>query len=92
MKRCLVLAFVLAGCGGPPIGAPDAPSGARGGRALFVAKCNQCHDYPEPAKYSSAQWSRILTEMGRRAGLMPQERDQVLQYVLAAPERKERPR
>jgi hypothetical protein len=93
MKWCLVLAFAIAGCGGPHAGSADDSLGARGsGRALFVAKCNQCHDYPDPAKYSAAQWSRILTEMGRRAGLMPAERDQVLQYVLEAPERKERSR
>ena len=80
VKAWAAVALVLLGCGAPaPPTSPQAP-GERG-RALFLAKCNKCHDYPDPAKYSATQWPRILAEMGRRAGLSQEERDLVLQYV-----------
>jgi mono/diheme cytochrome c family protein len=82
VTRTLLLALALAACGGPP--AADAPRATADGAALFHAKCNQCHGYPDRAKYTPAQWGRILTEMGRRAGLTPSERDAVFEYVVSS--------
>jgi hypothetical protein len=78
VRAWAAIALLLVGCGGPPASSP--PQEGRG-RELFLANCNKCHDYPEPTKYTATQWSRILGEMGRRAGLSPAERDEVLQYV-----------
>jgi mono/diheme cytochrome c family protein len=85
----MILALCMLACGSPPpatsrteTSAADAPGR---GHALFLAKCNQCHAYPQPTNYTATQWKRILVEMGRRASLTRGEREQVLQYILSTP-------
>jgi mono/diheme cytochrome c family protein len=89
LTAALAVALALAACGSPPsptsaTQTSAAQSGGRG-QTLFLEKCNQCHAHPEKTKYSAAQWKRILVEMGRRAGLSPNEREDVQQYILSTP-------
>jgi mono/diheme cytochrome c family protein len=85
----LALAFLLGACGSPPaptsVTETSAAYAEGRGQALFAAKCNQCHAHPERTKYTASQWKRILVEMGRRAGLSPNEREDVLNYILSTP-------
>jgi hypothetical protein len=82
------LAFLLAGCGSPPAASSATQTSAAyvgdRGETLFRAKCNQCHAHPDPNKYTPTHWKRILVEMGRRAGLSPNEREDVLGYILTS--------
>src|SRR5947199_159858 len=49
------------------------PEALEAGRALFVAKCNQCHGYPDRDGESVADWPGILDEMAKRAKLSDAE-------------------
>lgn len=53
------------------------------GRQLYAGPCTACHS-PEPiSQYSSAEWHRIMADMGDRAKLSAADREAVLAYVLA---------
>jgi hypothetical protein len=54
------------------------------GHDLFLAKCNACHDYPDLVAISEDRWPHTLEKMGNKAHLSPNEREEVLRYVLAA--------
>jgi len=54
------------------------------GRRLYGGPCSSCHTPYLPAKYSAAEWARIVADMRERAKLSASERDAVLAYVLAA--------
>jgi cytochrome c5 len=54
------------------------------GRALFVARCNGCHGYPDLAAVPEERWPGIVKEMTPKAKLSAAEGDDVLHFVLAA--------
>ena len=54
------------------------------GRDLFLAKCNNCHDYPDLASVSEDKWPGTIEKMGKKADLGNEQREQVLHFVLAA--------
>jgi cytochrome c5 len=54
------------------------------GRTLFIAKCNQCHDYPDLHAVPESRWPDVLKQMGEKAKLSSDEATQVLHFVLAA--------
>jgi mono/diheme cytochrome c family protein len=64
---------------------PEAtPDRLAAGRALFVARCNGCHGYPDVASVPEDRWPGIVKEMAPKAKLSPAEGDDVLHFVLAA--------
>jgi mono/diheme cytochrome c family protein len=54
------------------------------GRDLFLARCNGCHGYPDPAAIPDERWPAIVEKMGGKSGLGADERGEVLHYILAA--------
>jgi hypothetical protein len=54
------------------------------GRAIFQAKCDDCHDYPDVHAVSEASWPGILERMGLKAELRTDESKDVLNFVRAA--------
>lgn len=57
------------------------------GRQLFLAHCNECHDYPDRTAYNDADWQRIIPRMGKKAHLDPADTELVLQFVQTAREK-----
>lgn len=92
---------VLTACGGyPPSAAvpatPTSTAGAAGatvtsvaaGRDIFAANCNKCHEHPDVASQTAAEWPGEVEEMGDKAGLDAKQKQDVLHFVLAAREEK----
>ena len=53
------------------------------GKATFTARCNRCHDLPDPVKYNSQRWDGILSIMTFRARLTKEETNNVTAYIKA---------
>ena len=53
------------------------------GRSVLLDRCVQCHAPPDAAKFSPERLGRILGVMSSRAHLSPDEREAVLNYLLA---------
>jgi cytochrome c5 len=58
---------------------PDIESG----KTTFSARCNRCHDLPDPAKYNAQRWDGILSVMTFRARLTKEETDNLTAYIKA---------
>ena len=98
----LALAAGLAACGGgfPPHAevpaVPVATAGAAGatqtsvanGHDVFAANCNKCHEHPDVASETAAQWPGVIEEMGTKAKLDDKQKQDVLHFVLAARDQK----
>lgn len=57
------------------------------GRALFVGKCNACHDHPDVDAIADDKWPAIVGEMREKAKLDARQGESVLRFVLAAKKR-----
>ena len=53
------------------------------GKNIFTARCNRCHDLPDPAKYNAQRWDGILSVMTFRARLTKDEINNVTAYIKA---------
>ena len=53
------------------------------GKSTFTARCNRCHDLPDPVKYNAQRWDGILTVMTFRARLTKEETNNVTAYIKA---------
>ena len=53
------------------------------GRELFLAKCNNCHGYPDRNAVDEPRWPAIVKRMGAKAKLSPADGDHVLHFILA---------
>ncbi len=97
LSSIAVLAF--AGCESvpspiaPPVTAAMAKSTGRqqvdlawlnSGRSAFVSRCAECHALPAVNEHTRAQWPVIVAQMAKRSGLGPEQRENVLAYILAA--------
>lgn len=58
------------------------PASLNTGRELFLAKCNDCHGYPDTKRIADERWPKILTRMGKKADLTPEQTETVLRFVL----------
>lgn len=56
----------------------------REGRALFVARCIECHTLPNPRRYARDQWPMLVGKMASRASLSLAEKAAIIAYVQAA--------
>ena len=54
------------------------------GRTIFLAHCNACHGYPDVSAISDDRWPGILASMAKKAHLTPDEREEVLHFVLTS--------
>jgi hypothetical protein len=52
------------------------------GDYLFSEHCGKCHDLPKAAKYTEANWRKIVPEMAKEAKLDVTQENKILQYVL----------
>jgi len=51
------------------------------GRNLYVSKCTACHKAYERELHSSAEWDKILNDMGKKAKLSSDEKARILNYL-----------
>lgn len=51
---------------------------------LFETRCGKCHDLPDPAAHTVAQWQPIMDHMAPKAKLTDEEKSWVYQYVIAS--------
>ena len=51
------------------------------GRNLYVSKCTSCHKAYERELHSSAEWDKILNDMGKKAKLSSDEKGRILNYL-----------
>lgn len=62
---------------------PDATEASLNqGKDVFIANCNQCHDYPAMDAKSEAAWPATMDKMAAKAHLNPQQKQDVLRFVL----------
>lgn len=59
------------------------PVDVEAGKNIFTARCNRCHDLPDPAKYNAQRWDIILSSMIERARLSKDEGNNVTAYLKA---------
>lgn len=57
------------------------------GRAVFVAKCGECHAHPDIASVGSEEWPSILDRMSEKSKLSPTDAKALRAFVLAAASR-----
>ncbi len=62
------------------------------GRTTFVRRCAGCHRLPLPRHHTATDWPRLLTEMGRRAKLLPPERELIERFLVTLADRPVEPR
>jgi hypothetical protein len=54
------------------------------GRHLYTSRCTECHDLDMLDSRSRSAWESIVSGMSRRAGLSPEEKSRILDYIAAA--------
>jgi cytochrome c5 len=52
------------------------------GKKIFEAKCGRCHALRSPSEFTSQEWRPIMNRMADKAKLTPDEKTQVLTYVM----------
>ena len=53
------------------------------GRGLFVARCGNCHNTPDPGSHDAASWAKILPGMLEDSHLNAEEGALVLSFLQA---------
>lgn len=53
----------------------------KSGAILWGENCNRCHQAPDPAAFSDAQWEAIGTHMRIRAGLTAGDSDKIIEFL-----------
>ena len=75
----LVSAFVLSGC------AATERVTSQSGAELWSNNCLRCHNAPDPADYSDAEWEVIGDHMRSRTNaLTDEERDKIVAFMKSA--------
>lgn len=46
--------------------------------SVFQSKCSRCHALRDPDNYSKKEWKYNVERMAKRAGLTPQEIDEII--------------
>ncbi|MFI5133961.1 MAG: hypothetical protein ACHQEB_06475 [Chitinophagales bacterium] len=59
------------------------PPDLESGKSTFTARCNRCHNLPDPVKYTAQRFDIILPIMIPRARLTREEADNVTAYLKA---------
>ena len=54
------------------------------GRKLYTNRCTECHDLEMLDGRSLSAWERMVSSMGRRAGLSDAEKAHIMDYIAAA--------
>lgn len=93
----LVLAAVVAACGGPWLPVPTTADATRAqarwpgttvdelsrGRTLLIRRCSSCHQSPSPSDLPSDRWPAEVDEMAERSGLRAGESPLITRYLTA---------
>jgi mono/diheme cytochrome c family protein len=53
------------------------------GRQLYVRRCSGCHQLVLPENHAPADWPRLVDRMAAKARLAPEERDDVVRFLVA---------
>ena len=51
------------------------------GRGVFVSRCSNCHNLPDPAQKTAEEWPAAVDEMAARARLSDQDKANVARYL-----------
>ena len=51
------------------------------GKALYENNCVRCHKLKDPAKYTMAQWPRLVDKMQKRAKITDEQKALILSYL-----------
>jgi cytochrome c2 len=87
MKRLLVVATVLAGCGGAPNGIDVStyPAEMQARYELFERRCTRCHELERPlnARVGEGGWDAYVQKMARHpgAGIPPDEQREIAIFL-----------
>jgi hypothetical protein len=54
------------------------------GRKLYTSRCTECHDLEMLDGRTLSAWERMVSSMGRRAGLSDAEKTRIMDYIAAA--------
>lgn len=54
------------------------------GRAIFSAKCGECHDHPDIGFVSREEWPAIVDRMAGKADLGPADTKLLKDFILAS--------
>ena len=75
----LALAAALAACAASGSAGRAGPADAA---SIYRARCSLCHAPWRPTDFSPAEWPRFVRKYAPRAGLTPDERAAVLDYLV----------
>ncbi|HSD67452.1 MAG TPA: cytochrome c [Vicinamibacteria bacterium] len=53
------------------------------GRRTYVRRCSGCHTLILPAAHSPEEWPRLVDAMAKKARLRPEEREDVVRFLVA---------
>jgi mono/diheme cytochrome c family protein len=53
------------------------------GRRLYVRRCSACHTLVLPAAHPPEKWPRLVDAMAKKARLRPEEREDVVRFLVA---------
>jgi mono/diheme cytochrome c family protein len=53
------------------------------GRRLYVRRCAGCHTLVLPAAHPPEEWPRLVDSMAKKARLRPDEREDVMRFLVA---------
>jgi mono/diheme cytochrome c family protein len=53
------------------------------GRRLYVRRCAGCHTLVLPAAHPPGEWPRLVDSMAKKARLRPDEREDVVRFLVA---------
>lgn len=81
MKMKNILAVFVLFCGAPSMRAGGNPSEKVEGDKVWSVACQQCHNRPNPASHSNAQWDVIIHHMRVRGNLTGMEARAVLEFI-----------
>jgi hypothetical protein len=54
------------------------------GKTILENRCAGCHQAPKPQEHSLSEWPAILNNMAPRAGLRPEEKGALMDYIESA--------
>ncbi|HCY75518.1 MAG TPA: hypothetical protein DHV28_06320 [Ignavibacteriales bacterium] len=75
-----LLVFITA-CGSSNNQTSDESTKQSTGRSLYISKCTSCHKAYDRELHTPDEWEKILNEMGKKAKLRADEKENILKYL-----------
>ena len=57
------------------------------GRSRYISRCSACHTLYRPREYTRAEWPSIVERMQKEGDISDQDKEKILQYLLALSEK-----